>query len=427
MGATTKKLLSNSGVVFLGTLLASVFSYLFNMLMGRMLGPVHYGEMTALMSLLMILSVAGGALTTIAMRYSGELYGRGDFLAMKKLLKIFTRYIFYFALVIFLLGIIFIKPLADFFSLDSLIPLFISLFSVFGGLLVLNNKGFLQGNQLFLPLSFVSIFEMACRLALGVILVKIGFALNGALLAMVAATIMAYLISFVPLMKSFKKTNFQSDFHFDRKEIINYSWPTLIATIFLVLAINLDILLVKHYFSPEEAGLYSAISTIGKIILYLTAPVITVMFPMISEQQSRGEKHYRVFLFSLILTLIAALAILAVYVIAPGKVISILYGQNYVSYFYLLPEIGLAVLFYSLANLLVNYYLAVKKFAFLYSFALILLSQVIIISFWHPSILAVVRVLIFTFALLFVLIFSQYLLSKKSAIAEQFKKIQDDR
>jgi O-antigen/teichoic acid export membrane protein len=69
--STTKKLFKGSTIIFIGAIIGGLFSYLFNMLMGRMLGPVHYGELTALLSLSMIVTVAGGAITTVAMRYSG--------------------------------------------------------------------------------------------------------------------------------------------------------------------------------------------------------------------------------------------------------------------------------------------------------------------------------------------------------------------
>ena len=134
--------------------------------------------------------------------------------------------------------------------------------------------------------------------------------------------------------------------------MLSYSWPTLLASILLAVSINLDIILVKHYFPAEEAGLYAAVSTIGKIILYATGPIVSVMFPMISEQTAKKEKHYKIFLLSLTMTLVGALIILGIYVIAPGKVISILYGGTYASLYYLLPQVGVAVLFYALINLI---------------------------------------------------------------------------
>lgn len=414
-------MLKGSTIVFIGTILGSVFSYLLNMLMGRMLGPVAYGELTALMSFMLIIGVAGGAIFTVSMRYSGELIASQQRDPLKKLFNFLNRYIVILALIIFLLGMLLIKPIAHFFIISDLIPIVITMLSIFAGLLIFINRGFLQGGQKFKAVSILGVAEAVFKIIIAIILVKIGLGLNGAVAAMVLGTAMAYIISFIPLKRIFtnisqKKT--LTAYKFDRKELLNYSWPTLLAAILIMLATNLDIILVKHFFSPEEAGLYAAISAVGKIIIYLTAPIIGVMFPMVSEQKIKGEKHYRVFLFSVFMTLVGALLIVAVYTVAPGMVISILYGQRYLSLYYLLPEIGIAMVFFSLINLICNYYLAIKNFTFLWFFALILLVQITVISFWHPSILAMVRVFIFSYASLFIFVFGYYLLTKKEQLKQ---------
>ena len=422
--SATKKLLFNSSIVFVGTFIGSVFSYLFNMLMGRQLGPTYYGEMTALLSLWTIASVAGGAIVTVSMRYSSELYAENQYLALKKLFLFLSKYVFIFGLVVFIIGLILVEPIKDFLSIGSFWPIIITLSAVVFTLLSFINKGFLQGIQKFGQVSFIGILDSSLRLGLGLGLVALGFSLNGAMSGVLLATAIVYFYTFFPLRKvlrSSKSQQSQTSFKFDKKEIISYSWPTLIAAVFLVLATNLDIVLVKHYFSPEQAGLYSAVSTIAKIIIYITAPVIPVMFPMVSAQQIKGEKHYRIFLFSIVLALLVSLAVLAIYIIAPQTVISILYGSKYLPYYALLPLLGVAFLFYSLINIIVNYYLAIKNFVFLWFFGLILGIQLIVVSFWHPSLESIAKTLIMTNGALFVLMFGYYLLTKKQQIIEQLK------
>lgn len=415
--STTKRLLKGSTIIFAGAIVGGLFSYIFNMMMGRMLGPVHYGELTALLSFSMIVTVAGGAITTIAMRYSGELIAAGHFNALKKFYQYLTRNVLYLGLAILILGLLLLKPIANFFSISDYVPIIILLFSSVIGLLMVINRGVLQGGQKFLELTIAGTIDPILRVLVGVGLVKLGFDLSGAMAAILIALGASYLVTLLPLRKIFKLAKKKTEnFKFDKKEIIAYSWPTLIAAVLLVVSINLDIILIKHFFSPEEAGIYAAISTIAKIILYITGPIIAVMFPMVSEQKTKGEKHYRVFLMSLLFTLFGSLAVLAIYMIAPGKVISLLYGVQFSSLYYLLPQIGLAILFYSLVNLMVNYYLAIKDFVFLWFFALILVAQVTIISLWHPSLEVVVRTLVMTQGTLFVLVFGYYLLTKKDQI-----------
>lgn len=419
----TKKLFSNSFIIFVGTIIGSFFSYLFNMLMGRMLGPSLYGELAAVLSLLAIVGVAGGAIVTISMRYSGELFHRQQFRALKKLFSFLTKNIFYAALILFIVGAIFAKQIGNFLAIDQIWLIVIAFTSIIFSLLYAINRGFLQGTQKFKSVSMIGVLEMGLRLGLGLTLVILGFKVFGAMIAIVLATALTYGATFLPLKSVLRKADEkkQEKFKFDRKEILAYSWPTLITSLILAIALNLDIIFVKHYFDPQTAGLYAAVSTVAKIVLYITAPIVSVMFPMISQKTVSGDKHYRIFLISLLLTIIGGIAILAIYSIAPGKVLTLLYGAKYTALFQLLPEAGLFVLFYALSNLVINYYMVIKDFTFLIFYGLVLVSQIVLIILWHPSVLFIVRLLIASNGLLFLILIGYYLWSKREQI-KQFVK-----
>jgi len=420
----TKKLISNSLIVFVGTIIGSVFAYLFNMLMGRMLGPAQYGEMTAVMSLLMITSVGGGAILTVVMKYSGEIYHSGSSASLIKLIKVFSKFVFFLGMICLLIGLALAKPISSFFRIEHLTPVIIAFLSFIFGFMILVNKGVLQGTQRFIALSLVGILETGLRLIIGIALVKIGLGVGGAISAIVLATAIAYIFTFWPIARVIKENKKNKEgglFQFNKKEILSYTWPTTITMFLLMLALNVDIIFIKHLFPSGDAGIYAAISTIGKIILYGTAPVVAVMFPMISERKIKGDKHYIVFIFSLILTILGGLVILGIFSVAPSKVIALLYGSQYIGFYYLLPEVGLFILFYTLVNLISNYFLAVKDFVFLWMFIPVLLAQVVIILLWHPSIVVVVRILIMTLGLLFGLLMSYYLYTKREQIKLMFR------
>lgn len=415
----TKRLVSNTVITFLGSTTASVFSYLFNMLMGRMLGPAQYGEMAAILSLLMIMSVAGSVIMTTTMFYVGEMYGLGNFAGIKKLFQIFTKYVFSLSLLFFLIGTVLARPIADFFSITHIVPVIIAFSSFVFGFIILINRGILQGTQRFVAFSLTSILEMILRVSVAVLLVKIGFALGGAIAATVIASATTYFVTLWPLSKLWQKadTSVPAQFHFNEKEILAYIGPVFISTLILTTLLNLDVILVKHYFSTDQAGLYAAISTVGKIILYLTSPIISVMFPMILEKKSQGKKHFHMLFFSLALTAIAALLVLSIYSVAPSLVINILYGKSYLTLYYLLPKIGIFVLFYTLVNLLANYFLAIKNFVFLVFMVLALPLVIIWSSLYHGSIEAIIRVFTISNVLLFVAMIGYYLFIKKDQVS----------
>ncbi len=424
--SNTKKLLSSSLIVFVGTTIGSVFSCLFGVLVGRQLGPALYGELTALLSFIAIISVVGGAVLTIVMRYSGETYAVRHYKALRKLFTIFTKYVLALGIGIFLIGLIFLNPIAKFLSIETLSPIVIALASIIVAFTMTVNKGILQGTQKFMILSVLNALEMILRLGLGLLFVRLGYQLTGAIGGIVLATIIVYIYSLWPLQKMLvaKKEDGKSDedFTFDKKEIIAYSLPTTITTLLLAVSLNADVILVKHFFAADQAGMYAAISTIAKVILYLTAPVLSVMFPMISEHRAKNEPHYKTFLLSLIMTLVGGLFVLMVYTVAPAKVIRILYGETYISFFSFLPSVGLMVLFFTLVNLMVSYFSAVRKFTFIWYYLFVLVLQIAATFLFHDSLIVVVRIFIAGQALLFVCLMGIYLYGKKSSIIEYFQK-----
>ena len=49
---------------------------------------------------------------------------------------------------------------------------------------------------------------------------------------------------------------------------------------------NVDILLVKHFYPPEQAGLYAAIAVVGRVVYMSSWAVVSSMFPL-----SAGVEH----------------------------------------------------------------------------------------------------------------------------------------
>ncbi len=412
-------MLSNSGVVFVGMTIGNIFSYLFNMTMGRMLGPVDYGELTLLLSFFTLASVACGAITTIIMRYSGELFFSKLYGALNKFYNFMIKNVAIMATALAFMVLILAKPIANFFSISNwvnILPIIGAIICIF---LLTVNKGLLQGMQRFASVSFLGAFEYILRFALALSFVTVGWKLFGAMFGLSLATVFAYIAS-IWLIRKLNLTNLakadKSSVSFNKKEMISYGMPVLISSIMLALSLNMDIFLVKRYFSAEEAGLYAAISVIAKIILYVGSPIISVMFPMISEQRAKGEKHYQIFFFSLILTLLLSLMVLGVYSLAPGTVIKILYGTKYITFYYLLPQIGLAFLFYSLINLMTNYYMAIKNFVFVWFYLITIVMQIVAVTLWHSELLIVIRIFVLSFAFLFALMTGYYVLIKQKQI-----------
>lgn len=128
-------------------------------------------------------------------------------------------------------------------------------------------------------------------------------------------------------------------------------------------------------------------------------------------------------LFSLGLTAIGAALVLAIYSTVPTTVMKILYGHDFTALSYLLPQLGIFILFYTLINLLANYFLAVKNFVFLIFMFVASVLILVWTSLNHASISGIIKIFTISDALLFAAMISYYLYDKRKQLKQYLKAI----
>ena len=418
-----RRLLSSSTIIFIGSILSGGFSYLFNLLSARLLGPEQFSQVTAILALFTVASVGSSAILIVAMRYLGELYYAERYRAMKQTYWSLMYQSLGLASLFFVIGSVFVIPLVKFFSIQAPLPVIVAFSSFFSTFAVVVSRGLLQGSQRFMAITLSTTTEMAVRVIALVILVRLGFGLVSALWAVVLGSCLSLVVTLRPvgkLMELSELDHSKEDFKLPQKELFAYFWQTFITSFFLNIFLSLDILLVKRYFVGDIAGRYAALAAVAKIIFFLTGPVVSVMFPMIAEKRTRGEKHYRTLGLSMAVTSVVALLVLGIYSLFPYWVIKLLYGQTYTTYANLLPGVGLFVVFYVLINLFVNYFIAIKDFAFLWLFVLAIAAQIFFASLHHATLSDIIQVLIFTLGGLFTLMVVRYIFLKRVQLQQVF-------
>lgn len=196
----------------------------------------------------------------------------------------------------------------------------------------------------------------------------------------------------------------------DRKRILAYAFPIFLVSLANNSLITTDLLLVKHFFDARSAGLYAAMSNLGKIIFYGAAPVGAVMFPLISKRHSQGQGFKKIFVYSLLLTAVIALGVLFIYWLFPDIAINILYGDKYLEVDkYLLP-FGIVITLFTISSLLVNYFLSKEQTLVAYFVLIAAVLQIAGIWFYHGSILSIIYVSLVVVSILlgFLLIYFAY-------------------
>lgn len=412
------KLLKNSLIYFVGTLIFSVFNYLFNAQMGQKLGPSEYSIIGSLLSLIVIITMPTNAVSTIIMRYAAHYNSQNQGGKIKAFALHLTKRM---ASVGILIAIIFALAsgwIADFLKLPSTTPVII-ISPILAFLFVLPiNRGLLQGLQRFFDSVINQNIDPLIKLILGLSLVSLGYGVNGAMVAILIGTAIAYFGSFWPIRQLLREPS-QPIAHLPT-EAKEYSWTAFLAFIFATLLLQIDVILVKHFLDPHTAGLYTALSTMAKIVLFVTTPVVSVMFPMISDLRGRDQKHYLILMQSFLLVFaIGLISCLGFYWFAP-TVVNILYKAEFISVAPYLGLFGVAMLLYSLTNLWVNYFLSIGNRFFIIALGLITILEIGLIWWRHDNFTVIINNLLLTNAMGFILLTGYYLYLKWPQILESW-------
>jgi len=119
--------------------------------------------------------------------------------------------------------------------------------------------------------------------------------------------------------------------HTNLREIYIFTVPVFLACTFLAFLIDADMILVKHFFSPDIAGQYAAAGILAKIVVGIALASAGVMFPTIVEYCSNGftQKARQALKNTLGLTLCLGAVLTLIIALFPGFVSRLFFGTQY--------------------------------------------------------------------------------------------------
>lgn len=412
ISGSKENILKGGLILFIGVNIVNFGNYLFNLLMGRYLGPSDYGSLVSLISLIAIIGVPATTIQTSVMKFSATFKAEKTENKINFLIKYLNKKILLFSLICLIVLIASSNLLSNFLNLSSIFPLIILSFSIVFLFLLPINRGVLQGIQDFKSLSINMGLEPIIKIIIGLVLVLVGLKLSGTMLAIFMSSILVYFISFTAL-KNILKSKPQE---FDTSTFWKYSLPTLIGIFLMNMLTYIDVVLVKHFFSPQDAGLYSGLSTISKIVLYFSMPFVAAMFPKISDLHTKNEKHFPVLAQTFMIASIFSLAIMGFFMIFPTFSIGILFGKDYISASPYLGSLAFAMFLLILINVFFNYFLAIGEKKFLIFLFIFSILEIVLITHYHANFNQIINNLIISFGGLLFSLGLYYIYLKKEQI-----------
>ena len=400
------RIVSGSIVLLSGSGLATAINLAYNVAIARFLGPTGYGHATVVYTLLTLVSAVTLSFQIISAKVVAQQSSPETKAAAY---RGFHRSAWTCGILVALILLFFQDSIADYLNLPG--PVLVALLAIGAAFYVPlgSRRGYVQGTYGFSGLAFNLVLEGAVRLGGSFLSVLLGFGVQGVIAANAAAIAVAYFAiaprlagrvpNPLPLSYAIRETS-QALVFFSGQVLIN----------------NCDIVLVKHFFPPNSAGLYAAVAMVGRVIYAFSSAVVNTMFPLVAGTRDEERKDFKVIATSLLLVLGVGSALSLGLYLAPAGIWTAFFGAGFEivgkhNLAYLLAFYAITTVVYSLSVVIITFEMSYKIANTSYvqlAFSALLISA---ICRFHSSLSEVIRVQFVLMIVLFVFVAFPFLVN----------------
>ncbi|OGD61716.1 hypothetical protein A3A71_00660 [Candidatus Berkelbacteria bacterium RIFCSPLOWO2_01_FULL_50_28] len=283
MSGEAKDFTKNLGIVSIGYGVSLVLGFVFQVLLGRVLGPDQYGRFSLVNSVALFLYIPMSlGLSTALTKYNAEQTSDGE---RKKYISSAILIFFAASLVSILLYIAFREGFLRIFNVPSLV-FYLAIAYAFLYTLDSLTKGGLRSLNMFKQLSYLyALYGIAGLVGLLILIQFNLISFTSAIYTVFAAFGIVIIGSFINLRRYFSPTSFSPPF---AKNLLMYGAAGILGGIASTFLVQTGKLLINGYLTVGEVGIYSAYyaSSIN-IAFILNAVFISVFFPTAAKFSTR--------------------------------------------------------------------------------------------------------------------------------------------
>ncbi len=349
------QLLGGSLTLLAGSGLVGVTNLVSNVVTARLLGPSGFANATAVYTVLMLLSCITLAFQVVCAKYIAKTSSSEE---RSSLFASLHQHSWLAGIGIAVLLFVFQHPLANYLNLPDLSLIWMLAVGTAFYIPLGVRRGYIQGIHAFGPLAINFMLEGMVRLFGVFVLIELGLGVKGAVLASVLGVVVAYFVALPsPRIISLRWQSAAISFGEGLQAIVFFAGQTVIN--------NFDIVLVKHFFPPVEAGLYAAVALVGRLVNMCAWSVVNTMFPVSAASGGDEQKGSPVLFTSLSMVfLILSLLIFGLWMV-PNFLWRTLFGAQFEvgSYGMLAPLLILYAVtagIYSLSSVIITYEMSRK-------------------------------------------------------------------
>lgn len=325
-------ILKGSLLLTSSNLIVRVLGYLFRVITGRMLTPYEFGILNiALPIQYLIIVVSSSGIAPTISKFVSEYEAKKDF--KKRDIVISSSLVFY-TLIGVIIGIAFYFS-SDYIGLyifkdeNVVRPLKIASIALPFGMLVAVYTGIFQGFKRLEYMGVTLVLEQVLRIIFAVLLLTLGLSAVNATFGSTLGFIFVLPIPFLLFKKMGLKLSPYSFREF--KKIFRFSLPVSATGLAAFVLAYIDILLLGHFFSAREVGIYSAASPTSRLVMAFSSALYAVMLPSISEINAKHDiielKKYVKYAYRLSIGILVPVTIVSVFF--SSTIVTTLFGASY--------------------------------------------------------------------------------------------------
>jgi O-antigen/teichoic acid export membrane protein len=327
-GAQTA-ILGGSMIMLLASAGVSGVNFVYNMVMARLLGPTDFGHITVTVTLLMFAS----AITLAFQLVCAKFVARNESMAGKKtVIRDLHKKSWLVSTLVAVALVLSSRALTGYLNLPRPSLILILALGIWFYIPLGVRRGAIQGVYAFPRLALNFMLEVTVKLVAAVALIELllhtglGQAVTGAVAALTLSVIAAYFLPpLTPHLRSHEPHGLAppctpASFQEGVQAIVFFIGQVLIT--------NTDMVLVKHFFAPREAGVYAAIALVGRVLYFVSWSLVSAMFP-ISAGAHKQESGVSVVAVPLGLVLTISAGFVAITAIIPHFIMHLVFGPAF--------------------------------------------------------------------------------------------------
>jgi len=398
-------LFRHTAIMMVGTKLGDIFNLVYRLAMVRLLTIEEYGTLNSLISSSLILSQFVAPFQPVLTKYFASFSAKGEWSKLRFLYGRTWRDLGLFSVIVFIIIISFSGLISGYLNIDGTFPVILVGVMIGFTILLAVPMAFIQGTQSFVSLASLAALSAFCKMMIGIGLILLaGLTVDGALGGMIASPLSAILIGIFLMKKYLKRCPGKGESEsISMLPIYKFFIPTALTLGSLWALTNVDVILVKHFFTGQEPGYYSVAQMVGLIVLYLPGAITIVIYPKAAAAHAKNSESRAMLWKGLVA--IAGICLLGIVIcaIAPGLVLTAISGKDNPQSRELVVWFTMAMSFYSMSTLIIYYHLAVHNTRIVPVLITLALAEVATIYSFHASLMVIIFIMLGYSVITFVL------------------------